>query len=78
MEHGERRVRERAGGVLGLRVDSFTYFDYHHTIDDTFDKIDPEAIAQNVAAYAAITYWAAETPTNLTPAPAPTAPGGGR
>lgn len=36
------------------------YFDYHHTPDDTFDKIDPQAIAQNVAAYAVFAYLSAE------------------
>jgi hypothetical protein len=56
-----------------LRQDATRYFDYHHTIDDTFDKIDAESIAQNVAAYAAVAYWAAETPTTLAPAPEPPA-----
>ena len=37
------------------------YFDYHHTPDDTFDKIVPEEFRQNVAVYAAFTYLAAET-----------------
>lgn len=37
------------------------YFDYHHTPDDTFDKIKPDEFRQNVAVYAAITYLAAET-----------------
>ena len=37
------------------------YFDYHHTPDDTFDKIDPDEFRQNVAVYAAFTYIAAET-----------------
>lgn len=37
------------------------YFDYHHTPDDTFDKIDPEEFRQNVAVYAAFTFVAAET-----------------
>lgn len=55
--------------LADLRQDATRYFDYHHTLDDTFDKIDPEALAQNVAAYAAIAYWAAETPTSFTPAP---------
>ncbi len=61
-----------------LSQNASRYFDYHHTIDDTFDKIDPDALAQNVAAYAAVAYWAAETPTTLTPAPEPPAPSGGR
>jgi hypothetical protein len=30
------------------------YFDLHHTPDDTLDKIDPAALAQNVAAWAAV------------------------
>ncbi|MFC5570065.1 M28 family peptidase [Lysobacter yangpyeongensis] len=42
-----------------LRQDGTDYFDYHHTPDDTLDKIDPEALAQNVAAYAVFAYLAA-------------------
>ncbi len=63
--------------LADLRQDATRYFDYHHTIDDTFDKIDPEALAQNVAAYVAVAYWAAETPTSFAPAPPrePAAPG---
>jgi len=37
------------------------YFDYHHTPDDTFDKIRPDEFRQNVAVYAAFTYIAADT-----------------
>jgi hypothetical protein len=37
------------------------YFDYHHTPDDTFDKIKPDEFRQNVAVYAAFTYIAAQT-----------------
>jgi hypothetical protein len=37
------------------------YFDYHHTPDDTFDKIKPDELRQNVAVYAAFTYMAAQT-----------------
>ncbi len=42
-----------------LRQDGTDYFDYHHTPDDTLDKIDPQALAQNVAAYAVFAYLAA-------------------
>lgn len=35
------------------------YFDLHHSEDDTLDKIDPEALAQNVAVWAAFLYAAA-------------------
>lgn len=48
--------------LASLQQDGTDYFDYHHTADDTLDKIDPKAMAQNVAAYAAFAYLAAETP----------------
>ena len=42
-----------------LAQDGTHYFDLHHAPDDTFDKIDPKAMAQNVAAYAVFAYLAA-------------------
>lgn len=49
-------------GVPTVRLDQngMDYFDLHHTPDDTLDKIDPKKLQQNVAAYAALTYLAAE------------------
>lgn len=54
----------RAAGVpvVTLRQNGWDYFDLHHTADDTFDKIDPDELAQNVAVYAAFTWMAANTP----------------
>ena len=46
--------------VFRLQQDGTDYFDLHHTPDDTFDKIDPEAMAQNVAAWAATIWMASE------------------
>ncbi|MBF2755919.1 MAG: M20/M25/M40 family metallo-hydrolase [Gammaproteobacteria bacterium AqS3] len=46
--------------VFRLRQDGTDYFDYHHTPNDTLDKVDPESLRQNVAAWAAVTYLAAE------------------
>lgn len=45
-----------AAGVpaVGLNQDGTDYFDIHHTADDTLDKIDPEALRQNVAAWTAM------------------------
>jgi len=37
--------------VFRLAQDGSDYFDLHHTADDTLDKVDPSALAQNVAAY---------------------------
>ncbi|GGY45919.1 M28 family peptidase [Parvularcula lutaonensis] len=48
--------------VVTLRQNGWDYFDLHHTADDTFDKIDPDELAQNVAVYAAFTWMAANTP----------------
>ena len=36
---------------LSLYQDGTRYFDYHHTPDDTLDKIDPAQLRQNVAAW---------------------------
>ena len=44
-----------------LGHDGTDYFDLHHDADDTLDKIDPKALAQNVAAYAVFAYLAAQT-----------------
>ncbi len=46
-------IEAGAPGV-GLSQDGTHYFDLHHTPDDTFDKIDPEALRQNVAAWTAM------------------------
>ena len=44
-----------------LQQDGTDYFDLHHTANDTLDKVDPKAIDQQVAAYAAFAYLAAES-----------------
>jgi hypothetical protein len=46
--------------TVRLNQNGQDYFDLHHTPDDTLDKIDPEKLAQNVAAYAALVWLAAE------------------
>ena len=55
-------VREAGVPVVTLKQNGWDYFDLHHTPNDTLDKIDPEELAQNVAAYAAFMYLAAEMP----------------
>jgi hypothetical protein len=39
---------------ISLNQDGTRYFDYHHTPDDTLDKIDPAQLRQNVAAWTTI------------------------
>ena len=52
-----------AKGVPTFRLsqNGMDYFDLHHTPDDTLDKIKPDELAQNVAAYAAAIYLAADS-----------------
>jgi hypothetical protein len=47
-----------AGGVpvFGLWQDTRTYFNYHHTEADTFDKIDPQELAANTVVMAVLAY----------------------
>jgi hypothetical protein len=51
----------KGGAWAWLAQDGTDYFDLHHTPDDTLDKIDPAALAQNVAAYTVFAYLAAES-----------------
>jgi len=48
--------------VVDLYQDGTNYFDYHHTENDTLDKIDPEALTQNAAAYAVFAWLASQSP----------------
>ena len=40
--------------AVELSQDGTRYFDIHHTPDDTLDKVDPEQLRQNVAAWTAM------------------------
>lgn len=55
--------------ALSLVQDGTDYFDYHHTANDTLDKIDPKELAQNVAVYAAFSYMAAQADGDFGSAP---------
>ncbi len=57
--------------AVSLLQDGSDYFDWHHTDNDTLDKIDPKALNQNVAAYAVFGYLAAEAPVAFGPLPPP-------
>jgi hypothetical protein len=45
--------------VITLIPDGTKYFDYHHTANDTLDKVDPENLRQVVAAFVTATWLAA-------------------
>jgi len=46
--------------VCDLDTDASEYFDWHHTANDTFDKVDPALVRRNVACYAALAWLAAD------------------
>ncbi|MEK7343473.1 MAG: M20/M25/M40 family metallo-hydrolase [Pseudomonadota bacterium] len=51
--------------VIDLQQDGTRYFDLHHTPDDTLDKVDPEQLRQNVAAWAVTLSLVANAPETL-------------
>lgn len=53
-------LRQAGVPTFRLRQNGWDYFDLHHTPDDTLDKVDPEELRQNVAAWAATIYMASE------------------
>ena len=44
----------RGAPWISLNQDGTRYFDWHHTPDDTLDKIDPAQLRQNVAAWTTV------------------------
>lgn len=63
-------VMHRAGMAgLSLSQDGTYYFDWHHTANDTFDKIVPEELAQNVAVYAVVAWLASQAEGDFGSAP---------
>jgi carboxypeptidase Q len=58
----------RAGvAAIDLDQDGTRYFDYHHTPDDTLDKVDPVQLRQNVAAWTAMLAEVANAPERIEP-----------
>ncbi len=54
-------LRKAGMAVFSLKQDGTQYFDYHHTANDTLDKIDRDELAQNLAAWIVVTAMAANT-----------------
>lgn len=48
--------------LFSVRQDASRYFDWHHTANDTFDKIEPESLDRMTAAVAVFAYVAASVP----------------
>ena len=54
-------------GVAGvdLNQSGLDYFDVHHTADDTLDRVEPEALRQNVAAWTTMLAIVANAPEEI-------------
>lgn len=52
-----------------LTPDGTRYFDVHHTADDTLRQVDRDDLAQGVAAWSVLAWWAAETEVGFGRAP---------
>ena len=63
------QMHAKGMAALSLTQDGTKYFDWHHTANDTLDKIDPAELAQNVAVYAAFSYMAAQADGDFGSAP---------
>ncbi len=51
--------------VIDLQQDSSQYFDFHHTPDDTLDKIDPVQLQQNADVWSVMLNLVANAPEDL-------------
>ena len=63
-------IIQAGAAALAVRQDATRYFDWHHSADDTLDKIDPAQLNQNVAVWASTLYMLADSGVDLHAAPA--------
>ena len=56
--------------AVDLNQSGLRYFDYHHTPEDTLDRIDPDQLRQNVAAWVTMLAVVADAPEAIGPVPA--------
>jgi hypothetical protein len=45
--------------ILAPQLDASTYFDVHHTVNDTLEQLDPAHLRQSIAVFAVSAYAAA-------------------
>ena len=60
--------------VVSFRQDASRYFDWHHSAEDTLDKVDRAQLNQNVAAWAAFLYMTANSDVDFRAGMAAAAP----
>ncbi len=62
-------IRQHGYPSVSLAQDATLYFDYHHTANDTLDKVEPAALKQNVSVWAAVIWLAAQADADFVAAP---------
>lgn len=62
-------MRRQRWPALALNQEGSDYFDWHHTANDTLDKVDATSLPQNIAAWAAMTWLAAQSTVPFGPLP---------
>ena len=55
--------------AINLNQSGTRYFDYHHTPEDTLERVDPEQLRQNVAAWTAMLAVVANAPEEIAKIP---------
>jgi carboxypeptidase Q len=60
-------MRRHRWPALQLSQDGSSYFDVHHSLHDSFDRLDTRALPQNVAAWAVVAWLAAQAPMTFGP-----------
>jgi carboxypeptidase Q len=60
-------MRRHRWPALALSQDGTAYFDVHHTVHDTLERIDPATLPQNVACWAVAAWLAAQSPLPFGP-----------
>lgn len=58
-------IMRRGVAAIDLSQSGLRYFDLHHTPDDTLDKVDPEQLRQNVAAWTTMLAIVANAPETI-------------
>ena len=65
------QMRRLGMAAIDLRQDATQYFDLHHTANDTLDKVNPEDLQQNLAAWVTMVYLTADSSNPFGPIPIP-------
>ena len=58
-------IKAQSLAAVDMNQDGLRYFDYHHTPEDTLDRIDPQQLRQNVAAWTTMLAIVADAPEEI-------------